>query len=156
MVPGWWQQYDDTVLLFVLTTVILSYYWGSAVRASTDEKNRVLKKKLTEYVFMTGIMFVVSSKNVSASWYYTFNPMFDHLNGGVLFRLSDKILDVLMYVGLYRFELSLGTDPVRIALAAHRCSDLGWMNTALQDGFVLYDFESDNVFRSEEEVVPAS
>lgn len=43
----------------------------------------------------------------------------------------------------------------RTALAIHRYSKVNWTKTALEDGFLSFDFESGRVFYLEDEVVTA-
>lgn len=63
-----------------------------------------------------------------------------------MFRLSNSVLDVFNFSGLYRFVLNMGTDPVRTSLAIHGCFKIYSMKSALQDGSVPYDFEHGEAF----------
>lgn len=77
--------------------------------------------------------------------------------GRMLFWLSDKILDVPKYPGLYQSALSMDTDLARTVLAIHLCPETDFTKTALQGGFLSYDFENSEGFELNERVVrPAS
>lgn len=71
-----------------------------------------------------------------------------------MLRLSEKIVDELKYFGLYWFAQHMGTNPVRTALVIHRCTEVVWTKTALDDGSVSYEVEAGKKFDLEEEVIP--
>lgn len=58
----------------------------------------------------------MKSKDGACLKYYTENLRFDHVSGGLLFRLPNKILYHLKYFGLYTFALRIETDTVLTAL----------------------------------------
>lgn len=70
----------------------------------------------------------------------------------ILVWLLDNNLDTLEYFRLYQYELHIGTDSARTALVTHRCMEIAWMKTALQDGFVSYDHDNCDTFDVKEEV----
>lgn len=80
---------------------------------------------------------LVFAKDEATSRYDTLSPRFVQLSGGVLFRLSDKSLDARKYFSIYWSALYVSTDTLRTALTVHRCSEIDWMNTALQYGFFV-------------------
>lgn len=104
---------------------------------------------------MAGAMYVINVWDGACPRHYTLNNWFKTLSGGVFLRLSDRIWYSLKYFGLYKLSLCMGTDPVQTDLVIHRCLEIYWTKTALQDGFVLYDFKNGKVFDLEEKVVPA-
>lgn len=53
------------------------------------------------------------------------------------------------------FAPRMGADQFRIALAIRLCAPIDWTKTAIQDGFVSYDFTNGQVLYLEEVVVPA-
>lgn len=79
---------------------------------------------LTEYVFITSAVFVVSAREGACPSYYALNHRFDNVSCSIHFRLPDKSLDTLKYFGLYRFALRMGTDPVETAVVFHRCGEV--------------------------------
>lgn len=50
----------------------------------------------------------------------------------------------------------MGTDPVFIAMEFYRFSKVDWENTAVCDGFPLYDFRTGEVYGLEEEYIRAA
>lgn len=102
-VPLGCNQYELPILLFVPTPLILTYYSRLGLRRSTDDQTRMWIVYLTEYVFMSRAMFVVNAEDRACPSYYTWNQRFDNLSDGILFRLLEKILDALRYLGLYKF-----------------------------------------------------
>lgn len=53
----------------------------------------------------------------------------------MLLRLSDKVVDVLKYFGMYQFALRIDADLVRTAPAILGCSEVAWFKMGLEDGF---------------------
>lgn len=110
---------------------------------------------MTANEFTPGITFVVNARDSVCPSYHTLNPQFDDLSGSILFRLRDKILDSLKYFGLYKFASRIGTDPVMMAKAFHRCGEANWGVTAVRDGFLSYRIEAGEVICLEADIIPA-
>lgn len=62
-------------------------------------------------------MFIVNGRYGAYGTYYAGNIRSGHVPGGLLFRISAKILDALAYFGFYMFALGFKTDPVMTSLA---------------------------------------
>lgn len=111
--------------------------------------------KFIGYVFMAGTMLVINDRDWAYPRYYLLNNPIDTLRRCVLVQLSDKILDACKYLFLYRFALQMGADPAWTVLAAHKCSEIDFTKTALQDGFLSYDIKNGKIPDLEEEDVLA-
>lgn len=143
-------------MLLVPTPLILSYYSGLALRSSVEDRTSVWNIALTEYVFMAFEMFVINARARAFPRYYTLHADFDSLIRAVLFRSSNKILDALRYIGLFKFAPCMGTDPFLTTLVIHRCTDTDWTKKTLLEGFVSYGSNSGEVFDLKEEIAPAT
>lgn len=73
---------------------------------------------LTEYVYKSGVMYVINARDKACPSCYISNPWFDNLSGSILFSLPDRILDALKYFGLYNFALRISNDPIVTAVAS--------------------------------------
>lgn len=87
-------------------------------------------------------MSVINTRDGACLSYYSLNLWFENRSGSILFLLPDKILDSVMYFGLYKLTFGMRTDSVMIAMALHRCGEIDWSRTAVRDGFAAYNFES--------------
>lgn len=87
------------------------------MRGSATEQTEIWTIALTDFVFMAGVMFIVNDKDAACLTCDTENFRFQKVFGWIRFRLSAKILDTLLYSGLYRFALRMETDPVLTVLA---------------------------------------
>lgn len=154
--PTWRGQCDAPVLLIVPQPSVLSFYTGLVLKGSADYKTLLWTIDLTEYVFLTVVIFVINVKDCAYGSYDTHNPRFDRVGGSLLFCLPVKDLDVLKYFVLYEFAQRMTTDPVFTVLAFRRCSEEDWEKTAVPDGSFLYDFRTVEVYGLEEESIPAA
>lgn len=100
-------------------------------------------------------MFVINGRDSACPSYYTYNPRFYHIEGGLLFRDPPKISNKLKYFGLYKFACHIGTDPVLTSFAFHRSRKVDWGQTAARDGFVFYDFPPGKVYGLIEDAIEA-
>lgn len=94
----------------------------------------------TEILFIAGAIFIAKSRDGACAGYYSGKLWFDHVSGRLLFRLPEKILDVLTYLRLYKIRIWIGTDQVYTALAVNRCAEVVWDKTATRDGLAGYNF----------------
>lgn len=85
------------------------------------------------------------------STYYTEDIRFDHVSVGLLTRPPAKILDIIVYSGLYTFSSRTGTDPVLTAIAFKQCMAVGWGKKATKNGCFLHDLTSERVLEPVEE-----
>lgn len=90
--------------LFVPITLVLSYYSELALPGSADDETRIWTFALTEYVFMTGAIFVINIRDVACHSFYTYNPRFDDVGDSLLSRLPTKIPSGPRFLGLYKFD----------------------------------------------------
>lgn len=125
------------------------------LRGSADNQTWTWTTALTEYVFMTVAMFVVSDRDDACNSYYTQSPYFGHVAGELLFCLRKKILDALNYFCLYMFANRTGADLISTAMVIHQCTDVDWGRIAVRDKFGSYDIRTDEVHFLEEYSVQA-
>lgn len=95
-------QYEPLTLFFVFSPFVLAYYSGVAMQGSGASQTRIWTIALTEFVFIARAMFIVNDKDGACLICYTGSLRFDHVSWGLLFRLPAKILDSLVYFGLYK------------------------------------------------------
>lgn len=101
-------------------------------------------------------MLVIKARDAACPWCYKLSAWFDSSSGFVIFRHTDKILDLLMYFGSYNLAPRMGIDSVIMYFAIYWCTEIDWKKTALQHGIFLYNSESGEVYDLEEEIVQAN
>lgn len=69
-------------------------------------------------------MFGINVRNGACHSQYTYNARFDNIGRALVYSLFLKILDVLEYIGLYRFAIFMGIDLVLTFIAIHRCGEV--------------------------------
>lgn len=69
-------------------------------------------------------MFTINSGNEAWASYYTGNPWFYHVSGGLLLYLFGKIANVLMYFELHRSALRKRICSVLTTLGVTTCMDV--------------------------------
>lgn len=78
---------------------------------------------------------------------------FDHVSGGLCFRLPGKLLDSLSYLRLYIPALRMGMDQVLTVLAVRSSTEVDWENIATSNVLVWDNFMSWEELSVEEESV---
>lgn len=63
---------------------------GWLCKGSVDDQNCIMTALLSEYLLMTGVMFVINAKDVIYPNSYTYNSQFDHFEDSLLFWLPPK------------------------------------------------------------------
>lgn len=67
-------------------------------------------------------------------------------SGGACRSIFDtKFLDALKVFLSHNLPLGMYVEPILTSLTVYQCSDIDWAEKAAQDGFILYDFQSDEV-----------
>lgn len=99
----------------------------------------------TTYVFMAGATFLINASDGVYPNYYTYNSRLDSLSGSLLFRIYDRIMDAVNYLGFCKISLLMDTKPDLATTAINRCKEVAWRRTAVQDGFLLCDLPSGEV-----------
>lgn len=143
------------ILLSLPTPFILALHNELVRRGSSDDHSGVWTITLTEYVFISGTIFVINARDGAYSGYYSLNPQFDNLSGSILFSLPDKLLGALRYFGINKIALRLGTDLVMTVAAFHRCKEVDWDRAVARDWFLSNHFEMSEVTGLEAETIPA-
>lgn len=94
---------------------------------------------------MAAAMVILNSKGEACSVFYTRNLRLDYVSGGLLFRLSAKLVDPLVYSGLLKFALPMGTDSLLTVIAFKQGMEVDWGKTATKDRFFHYDSTGEEV-----------
>lgn len=110
--------------------LISAYHGELVIQGFAEDQTDLWTIALTEYVFMSGIVFVFDGRDVASLCYYTLNLHFDSLSGSIQSRLSDKVLEALNYFRLYKLSLQMRTDPDVNAMAFTCCGEVHWRRTA--------------------------
>lgn len=121
----------------------------------TENKNHVYTIALAANVFMALALSVGNGRDGSTVRYYTHSLRLSNLSGGLLCRLSDKVLSELREFCWYHFELCMSTDCNWTASAIHRYLKSAWTKTALQYRFVSVAFKNEKLLSREENFLPA-
>lgn len=77
----------------------------------------------------------------------------DHVSGGLFSRFHANVLDALMYFGLNKLPLQIGTEPALAALAFKRYREVNCTRSIGKEGSVGYDFLAGEVLGLEENTV---
>lgn len=94
------------------------------MRGTSKDQNRVCTIFLPGYVLRIEAMFILNATDGALPTSYTEDPRFDHVSGGLPFRLTTKTFDTLRYFRMFWFALWMGKDPVLTFLAFKRCQEV--------------------------------
>lgn len=127
---------------FVPSMFVMAYYCSVAMRGYPTDRTRAWTDALIEFKFTTGTRFIVNVKDGACSTYSFVNLRFENVFGELLFQLPARILDTLLYFGLYTTALWMETDPILTSLVFKRCMVMDYGKKATKDGFFRRDITS--------------
>lgn len=138
--PSWWDEYEFPYLLFIQTPLVSSYYSGLFLPGNSDDIHRVITLPISEFAILAGVYLLLYPAEGAAPEYYVGSFRFDHVESGMLFRLSISLVNVLSHFGFYRIAEKMHMDHVLAALLYHSVTEIDWFSSGSSDYFLLYNF----------------
>lgn len=101
--------------LLVPTPLVVADYSELVMRISVEDKTHICAIAITGYVSIAAAIFLINTEDGAYLSSYTGSNQLDSLSGGLLFWLQSKIVDVLKFFALAKFEVQIETGSVLTA-----------------------------------------
>lgn len=131
----------------------MTYYSEVMMQSPATNQTRTWAISLTELVFFAVEIFVLKVKDKACSTHYKGNLLFDHVSGGPPFRLPARILDGLVYFGLYECALRMKGNYVVDSLCVEELHRGALRQNWYQGQHFGYNFTAGDMLGFQEESV---